>query len=86
MYGTIFRMRVKPGREAGVAKVFADWDREVKPKVEGAIETLLMRPDGKPGELIGVAVFRDVASYRANADSPDQDRWYRGLSPNPPKG
>ena len=79
MYGTIFRMRVKRGHEAGAAKAFEDWERELKPKIEGAIESLVMRPDGKPGELIGVAVFKDEASYRANADSPDQDRWYRAL-------
>ena len=35
-----------------------------------------MRPDGRPGELIGVAVFEDKASYQANADDPEQERWY----------
>jgi len=29
--------------------------------------------------LIGVAIFRDRESYRANADDPDQDAWYKRL-------
>ena len=36
-----------------------------------------MKPDRKPGELIGVAVFEDRATYRANADDPEQDAWFR---------
>ena len=30
-------------------------------------------------ELWGVAVFRDEESYRANANDPEQDKWYRRL-------
>ena len=33
----------------------------------------------RPDELILVAVFRDRESYRANADDPEQDKWYRQL-------
>jgi hypothetical protein len=36
-----------------------------------------MKPDGKLGELIGVAIFKDKAAYTANAGDPEQDRWYR---------
>lgn len=79
MYGTIFRMRVKPGQEEGVVKLFQEWDRERKPQVEGALGGYVMRPDNRPGELIGVAMFRDKASYLANADDPDQDRWFQRI-------
>ena len=67
MYGTIFRMKVKEGQSA------------VKPKVEAALGSFLLKPDNAPGELVGVAVFRDEAGYRSNAENPAQDIWYRRL-------
>ena len=79
MYGTIFRMRPKPGQEEKVVELFEEWDRERKPKVKGAIGGFLMKPDNPTGELIGVAVFEDKAAYSANADDPDQDKWFRSL-------
>ena len=75
MYGTIFRMKVEPGQEQRVAEVFKDWERERKPQVKGARAGLLLRPDKKSGEIIGVAVFQDKASFMANAEDPEQDRW-----------
>lgn len=79
MYGTIFRMKVKPGQEQKVIEVMKEWDRVRKPKVKGAIAGFLLKPDKKSGEFIGVAVFKDRAAYRANADDPEQDKWYRKL-------
>ena len=71
MYGSIFRMKPRQGQEESVAEEFERWERDRKPKVKGAIAGLVMRPDRRPGELIGVAVFEDKASYRANADDPE---------------
>ena len=34
MYGTIFRMKVKPGLEQRVVETLDEWERERKPKVE----------------------------------------------------
>ena len=79
MYGTIFRMKVKPGQESKVAEQFKQWEDSHQPRVDGAMGGLLMRPDKFDGEMIGVAVFRDKASYDANADDPRQDKWFRGL-------
>ena len=79
MYGTIFRMKVKPGQQQRVAEVFEEWDRDRKPNVKGAVGGLLLRPDGRSDELVGVAVFQDKASYIANADDPEQQRWYTKL-------
>ena len=79
MYGTIFRMKVKPGQESKVVEQFKEWEALHQPKVSGAMAGLLMRPENFGGELIGVAVFRDKVSYMANADDPRQDKWFRGL-------
>ena len=79
MYGTIFHIKMKPGQEQKVVETFKEWERERQPEVKGAIGGLLLKPDNKSGELIGVAVFQDKASYMANASDPEQDKWYRKL-------
>ncbi|MGH2830845.1 MAG: hypothetical protein ACRDJM_10220, partial [Actinomycetota bacterium] len=33
--------------------------------------------DSDPNTLILVAAFKDKASYQANANSPEQDKWYQ---------
>jgi quinol monooxygenase YgiN len=35
-----------------------------------------MKPDNRSGELLGVAIFEDRASYTANADNPEQHAWF----------
>jgi len=79
MYGTIFRMKAKLGREQKLIAVFQDWERERKPQTPGAIGGFLFKPDEKPDEFIGVAVFQDKHSYLANAANPAQDAWYKEL-------
>src|ERR671932_2434939 len=79
-YGTIFRMRIKPGAEQQVLSLMEEWERDRKPKIRGALGSYLFRPDNRPNELIGVAVFRDQQSYRANGNDPEQDAWYRRLA------
>ena len=79
MYGTIFKMTVKSGQAGAVEKLFAEWERERQPNVKGAIGGLLLRPDNRPDELFGAAVFKDKDSYMANAGDPEQDGWYRRL-------
>jgi quinol monooxygenase YgiN len=78
-YGTIYRMRPKPGAEAQVVAILDAWERDLKPKVPGAVGGYLFKSESRPGELIGVAVFRDRESYRANASNADQDAWYQRL-------
>lgn len=79
MYGTLFHMQVKAGQESKVLDLFKEWERDRRPKAKGAVSGLLMRPDGKPWQLVGVAVFSSKETYRANADAPEQDRWFRRL-------
>ena len=79
MYGSIFRMRTKPGHEGEAAALFDEWWRERAPGVPGAVAGYVLRPEGAAGDLLGVAVFADRASYQANAADPGQDRWYQRL-------
>jgi quinol monooxygenase YgiN len=78
MFGTIYRMRPKPGMEAAIEELMR---REEKGRAmpAGFIAGYLFRSRSRPGELSGVAVFDSETSYRRNAEDPEQDRWYRQL-------
>ena len=77
MYGTIARLRLRVGQEKALIAEMAEWNKTRKPKVKGVLAGYLFKPDDKAGEMIMVAVFKDKKSYRANADDPQQDKWYQ---------
>ena len=79
MYGTVFRMRPKAGQEQAVVSLFDEWNRDYQPDFEGSLAGYLYKCQKHKGELIGTAVFSDEKTYRANAASPVQDRWYQKL-------
>ncbi len=79
MFGTIFRMRPKQGQEQVVEELFQRWGRERRPKVTGFVNGYLLKSRSHPGELISVAIFDSEASFRQNAEDPEQDRWYQEL-------
>ncbi|MBI2305641.1 MAG: hypothetical protein HYU86_12955 [Chloroflexi bacterium] len=79
MYGTVARIRVKTGQESVLIAKLQQWNKERKPKVKGAIAGYLFRLDSDPQDMIMVAVFQDKDTYLANADDPEQDRWYREM-------
>ena len=79
MYGTIFSMKVKPGKERELVESFRRWEGERKPKVPGFVASFVLRSDKGSGEFVGVAVFKDKVTYAANANDPEQDKWYRQM-------
>jgi quinol monooxygenase YgiN len=79
MYGTIAHMRPKAGHEQQIQDLLDQWNRERKPKVKGTRGGYVLRPDRNPREVVLVAVFEDRETYRANADDPEQDKWFRQL-------
>jgi quinol monooxygenase YgiN len=79
MYGTIARMQIKSGQEAQLSEVSRKWEQERKGKARGFVTSYLLTPDQRSNERFLVAIFEDRASYRANAEDPEQDQWYRRL-------
>lgn len=79
MYGTVFKFRVKAGREADLLSVWDEWDRDMKPKVSGAKGGYLYKLDNEPNTFIGAAVFESKDAYVANANNPEQDKWFQRL-------
>lgn len=82
MYGTIARLHPMAGRESELEGLMEGWQRDRGDSVRGLVASYLYRPDRNPYDrptLFLVAVFTDRESYRANADDPAQDAWYRKL-------
>ncbi|MBM2827105.1 MAG: Antibiotic biosynthesis monooxygenase [Dehalococcoidia bacterium] len=77
MYGTVARMRPKAGQEQALVNIMKEFERDRKPKVKGFVASYVYKSEKSPGDLIMAVVFQDHDSYHANADDPEQDRWYR---------
>ena len=77
MYGTVAHMRIKAGHGDAVRELIQEWNTERKPKVQGALNGYLFRLDRDPQDWIMVGLFADRESYLANADDPEQDRWFK---------
>jgi hypothetical protein len=79
MFGTVYRVKPRPGQEMMVVNLLRQWGRERRPLAQGALHGYLFRSKDRPDELIGVAVFDTEANYYKNAEDPAQDAWYREL-------
>jgi quinol monooxygenase YgiN len=75
MFGTIGRLKVKPGKIDELKAAFASEERDI----DGSIAFYVYEVEGKENELILAVVFRDKDSYMKNADDPAQDDQYRKL-------
>lgn len=76
MYGTVARMRAKPGMEEQLIKHFQDFEAA---HVQGTVAVYCYRMDADAQEYYMTVVFENKEAYQANAESPEQDRRYRQL-------
>jgi heme-degrading monooxygenase HmoA len=72
-------VRPKAGHEQQIQDLLDQWNRDRKPKVKGTRGGYVLRPDRDPREVVLMAVFENRDTYRANADDPEQDKWFRQL-------
>lgn len=75
MYGTVARLRVKPG---GLDELKA-WSPDGSERDRGAVAVYAFQMDDDPNEVYMVAVFESKEAYVANAESPEQDERYREM-------
>jgi quinol monooxygenase YgiN len=66
MYGTVARLRLKPGAEAALRALFEEYGTLALP---GAIASYLYRMDADPQEYYLTVVWQSKAFYDANAIS-----------------
>ena len=79
MYGTVAHMRVKAGQEDALRDWMVRWDQERAPTINGPGSSYVYRMDSDSQDLILAVVFKDKESYVANAEDPEQDRWYQEM-------
>lgn len=77
MYGTVAKMRVKPGSEPLLEAWMDGFGKAITGK--GWISTTIYRSDEDPQLCWMTVLFEDRESYHANAQSPGQDSRYRRL-------
>jgi quinol monooxygenase YgiN len=68
MYGTVARIKVRPGSKE---KLMA-WSRQ-QPVVAGQVATYVYQSDKDPNELWLCVIFENKEAYFANANSPEQN-------------
>jgi heme-degrading monooxygenase HmoA len=73
VYGTIARMRLKPGAEERMKALMAEYDGTKVPGFKGEV---LYRSDRDPDEYWLAVVFESKEAYTANAGSPEQHQRY----------
>ena len=74
MYGTVARMRLKPGAEARMKALMAEYDGTKVPGFKGEV---VYRSDRDPNEYWLAVVFDGKEAYMANAGSPEQHQRYQ---------
>jgi quinol monooxygenase YgiN len=75
VFGTVGRLKVKPGKLDELVALMEGNQREP----EGSLGYYLYKVEGKENELILAVAFRDKESYFKNADDPAQDESYRAM-------
>jgi quinol monooxygenase YgiN len=76
MYGTIARMRLKPGQEGAMQETMREYETL---NVPGYVSSTVYKMDEDSNEFYMAVVFEDQASYRANAESPEQNARYEKM-------
>ena len=72
MYGTIAKLRVKPGKEQELQETMGASGEDTP----GFTFAHVYRMDDDPQTLVLVVAFDSKESYRANAESPEQHQEY----------
>jgi quinol monooxygenase YgiN len=76
MYGTVARMRMKPGMEGQMMQLMKDFESQ---HIPGFVTTYCYRMDADANDCYIAVVFTDKEKYQANAQSAEQDARYRQL-------
>jgi len=79
MFGTIGHMRPRAGHDAEIGRLLEEWERDIRPRIPGAVTSITGKCARHDGEMITVVLMRDEPTYRTLAASAEQDAWYRRL-------
>ena len=85
MFGTVARMKFKPGSFEKMQDLMRGFEER---QVKGFVFNAVYRSKSDPDEVWLVVGFEDEASYRANAENPQTDQMaqqYQTLMAAPPE-
>lgn len=75
MYGTIAKMKLKPGAEDKIMQVMGDSDNGA----EGHVSTFVFKSDADPNVHFVTTVFESKDAYKKFADSPEQNKRFHQI-------
>lgn len=75
MYGTIAKLRVKPGMEGELERL----SKQEQAEIDGILFQYVYRMDADPQNLMLVVGFEDKDAYHKNAQSPEQHERYLSM-------
>jgi quinol monooxygenase YgiN len=73
MYGSIARMKVKPG----MLQALQEWERGARQDIPGMVFSHTYQSDADPNEIWIVVAFESREAYRKNAESPEMNAMYQ---------
>jgi len=73
MYGTVAKMRVKPGKLEDLKRLMASPEMV---NIAGLVSTTVYQMDANANELIMAVTFTDKDAYVKNANSPEMSARY----------
>lgn len=76
MYGTVARMRVKPGMDQALKKQQEGFEAL---KIPGFVRATVYQMDANSSEYYLAVVFESKAAYQANANDPAQNQRYQEM-------
>ncbi len=76
MYGTVARLKVKPGMEAKLSDEMKTYETL---KIPGFLGTWVYKMDSEPNIYYLAVGFQDKNAYEKNANDPAQDARYRRM-------
>ncbi len=75
MFGTVAKMRVKPGGDL----MLMAWSQALLTNIDGHVSTTVYRSTEDPMVFWMTVVFESEEAYRANAESPEQHRRWQQM-------
>lgn len=73
MFGTVARLRVKPGKLDKLKELAKEYEKHRPP---GYVAQYVYQMEDDPNELFMAVLFESRETYMANADSPEQHEEY----------
>jgi hypothetical protein len=79
MYGTIARFKLKKECLRDFMGLGREWDSKERVRAAGYINSEILWEDREAGRACMIVHFTSKEAYVKNANSPEQDRFYRRL-------